>query len=238
MKIPILLTSHFSLPSSNFDSLFPDSFLDSSLGPIPHGWTIETIKNRASKIQYGFTQSASNERVGPHFLRITDICGGTIDWNSVPFCEATEEDREKYRIEDGDVFIARTGASTGDNIYVIEPPPAVFASYLIRVQFASRGIGRLVGEYTRTADYASHVAGTIGGSAQPNANAQTLAAASLVFPTEEVADAYYRTVRPFDLTRASNDCESRALANLRDALLPRLLSGELSIPAASKETLV
>lgn len=210
-------------------ALFPSTFQDSALGPIPRGWTADTIKNRASNIQYGFTQSATKEPVGPHFLRITDISSGRIDWASVPFCQATDEDREKYRILDGDIFIARTGASTGDNIYVIEPPSAVFASYLIRIQFSSSGLGRLVGEFTRTPDYASYVAGTIGGSAQPNASAQTLAGASMVFPTEEIADAFYRTVRPLDLMRAANDRESRTLATLRDTLLPKLLSGELNL---------
>ncbi|MDY0281883.1 MAG: restriction endonuclease subunit S [Salinivirgaceae bacterium] len=210
-------------------ALFPSTFQDSALGPIPRGWTADTIKNRASNIQYGFTQSATKEPVGPHFLRITDISSGRIDWASVPFCQATDEDREKYRILDGDIFIARTGASTGDNIYVIEPPSAVFASYLIRIQFSSSGLGRLVGEFTRTPDYASYVAGTIGGSAQPNASAQTLAGASMVFPTEEIADAFYRTVRPLDLMRAANDRESRTLAILRDTLLPKLLSGELNL---------
>ena len=214
-------------------ALFPASFQDSTLGPIPHGWTADTIKNRASNIQYGFTQSATKEPVGPHFLRITDISAGRIDWASVPFCQATGEEREKYRIVDGDIFIARTGASTGDNIYAVEPPPAVFASYLIRIQFSSRGLGRLVGEFTRTPDYASYVAGTIGGSAQPNASAQTLAGAAFVFPIEEIADAFYRTVRPFDLMRAANDRESRTLATLRDTLLPKLLSGELSVAQAA-----
>ncbi len=210
-------------------ALFPDSFQESSLGPIPHGWTADTIKNRASNIQYGFTQSATKEPVGPHFLRITDISGGRIDWASVPFCQATDEEREKYRITDGDIFIARTGASTGDNIYAVEPPPAVFASYLIRLQFRSLGLGRLVGEFIRTPDYASHVAGNIGGSAQPNASAQTLAGAAMVFPTEDIADAFYRTFRPLDLIRAANDRESCTLATLRDTLLPKLLSGELSV---------
>ena len=130
---------------------------------------------------------------------------------------------------DGDIFIARTGASTGDNIYAVEPPPAVFASYLIRLQFASRGLGRMVGDFTRTPDYASYVAGNIGGSAQPNASAQTLAGAPMVFPTEDIADAFYRAVRPLDLMRAANDRESRTLANLCDTLLPKLLSGELSV---------
>jgi len=208
-------------------ALFPASFQDSELGPIPQGWAVDTIKSGASNIQYGFTQSASNEPIGPQFLRITDLCRGNIDWSSVPFCQATDDETKKYRVMDGDVFIARTGASTGDNIYVVEPPKAVFASYLIRIQFASRGLGRVVGEFTRTADYVNHVAGTIGGSAQPNASAQALAAASMLFPTEEIADAFYRTVRPMDLRRAANDRESRILATLRDTLVPKLLSGEL-----------
>ncbi len=217
-------------------ALFPDAFQESEAGQIPKGWTEDTIKNRASNIQYGFTQSATKDPVGPHFLRITDISQGRIDWDSVPFCQATDEEREKYRIKDGDIFIARTGASTGDNIYAVDPPPAVFASYLIRIQFSSPGLGRLVGEFTRTPGYASYVAGTIGGSAQPHASAQTLAGASIVFPTEEIANVYYRTVRPLDLTRAANDRESRTLATLRDTLLPKLLSGELSVASIPKIT--
>jgi type I restriction enzyme S subunit len=213
----------------NTAALFPSTFQESSLGPIPHGWKADMLKNRALNIQYGFTQSATEMPVGPHFLRITDISGGRVDWASVPFCQATDEEREKYRIMDGDIFIARTGASTGDNIYTVEPPRAVFASYLIRLQFSSRGLGRLVGEFTRTPNYASYVAGIIGGSAQPNASAQALAGATMAFPTEDIADAFYRTVRPLDLMRAANDRKSHTLATLRDTLLPKLLSGELSV---------
>jgi type I restriction enzyme S subunit len=201
---------------------------------IPRSWEAESIKNRAFNIQYGFTQSASEEPLGPHFLRITDIRGGTINWAAVPYCEVTEEERKKYCVKDGDIFVARTGASTGENIYVVEPPPAVFASYLVRIQFSSRGIGRLVGAFMRTPDYASHVASTLGGSAQPNASAQALTAASMVFPTEETADAFYRNVRPLDLARAANDRNSRTLATVRDTLLPRLLSGELRIKDAER----
>jgi len=210
-------------------ALFPAKFQESPLGPIPHGWTVDTIKNRASNVQYGFTQSSSVNPVGPQFLRITDLRGGNIDWGSVPFCEATEDEREKYRIIDGDIFIARTGASTGDNIYVVEPPLSVFASYLVRIQFASRGYGRVVGQFMRSSDYANHVAGALGGSAQPNASAQALVAANMAFPPSEIAEAYYRLFRPLDLRRAANEREARTLATLRDTLLPKLLSGELSV---------
>ena len=217
-----------SMPQQAFDAL-PTRLVGSELGPLPEGWMVDSIRNRASNIQYGFTQSATEKPIGPYFLRITDIRGGKINWSSVPFCEATDQEREKYRIEDGDIFVARTGASTGDSIYIVEPPVAVFASYLVRIQFDSRGIGRLVGEFMRSPEYASHVAGTIGGSAQPNASAQMLTAANLVFPTDDIADSFYGAVRPLDVRRAAYDRESHKLAAVRDYLLPKLLTGEVRV---------
>ena len=210
-------------------ALFPDSFTDTTFGHIPAGWTFEPIRDRASNVQYGLTQSASESPVGPHFLRITDIRGGQINWGSVPYCKVSDEEQEKYRIVDGDIVVARTGASTGDNLYVVKPPDAVFASYLIRIQFACRGLGRIAGEFMRSTDYANHVAGSIGGSAQPNASAQVLAAAPMIFPSEPLADAFYAFVHPLDLARAANDRESLTLVTLRDTLLPKLLSGQLPI---------
>ena len=65
--------------------LFPSAFQDSPLGEIPEGWEVDQVKNRASQIQYGFTQSASENPVGPKFLRITDIANKKLDWPSVPF---------------------------------------------------------------------------------------------------------------------------------------------------------
>jgi len=210
-------------------ALFPDSFEDSLSGEIPLGWQINSIKSRASRIQYGLTQSASVDPIGPRFLRITDIKGGKVDWRQVPYCEVSKEDHEKYRIRDGDIFIARTGASTGDNIYIIDPPDSIFASYLVRFQFEDPAIARLVGEFMKTPTYFEYVAGCIGGSAQPNASAQLLADAQLVFPADKIAHEYYQLLRPFDQKCAANYRESNTLMKIRDILLPKLLSGDISI---------
>jgi type I restriction enzyme, S subunit len=76
-------------------ALFPDSFQDSPLGKIPKGWQVDEIRARASRIQYGLTQSASEEPIGPRFLRITDIQGGRIDWQRVPHCEVSQEEKRE-----------------------------------------------------------------------------------------------------------------------------------------------
>ena len=125
------------------------------------------LKNRVARIQYGFTQSASNEPIGPKFLRITDIANGRLEWGGVPFCYINEKDYDKYKLQDGDILVARTGATTGANIYIFDPPDAVFASYLVRIQFPDLSLARLVGEFMRSSVYNDYVAGCIGGSACP-----------------------------------------------------------------------
>jgi len=210
-------------------SLFKSWFVDATEAALPKGWREATIRELASNIQYGFTQSASTEPVGPKFLRITDIQGGRVDWSSVPFCEVSPEEHERYRIKPGDVLVARTGASTGENIYLPIAPDAVFASYLVRFQFADPAMARLVGAFMRTPAYFEFVAGCIGGSAQPNASAQVLAGATLTVPPLALLRRFAEKVAPFDLRIAFNNQESQTLASLRDALLPKLLSGEIRV---------
>lgn len=129
-------------------------------------------------VSYGYTESATSEAVGPKFLRITDIQGGTLDWNKVPYCPATDVNTKKYALEIGDIVIARTGNSTGENTQLsTEPPPAVFASYLIRFRpDASRVNPFFVGYQLRSERFRQYVLAVRSGSAQPGANAKQLGA--------------------------------------------------------------
>ena len=214
---------------ANTAALFPSAFQDSPLGEIPEGWEVTQVKKQVARIQYGFTQSASNEPVGPKFLRITDIANGMLDWGSVPFCYISEKHYDKYKLQDGDILVARTGATTGANIYIVDPPDAVFASYLVRIQFANLSLARLVSEFMRSSIYNDYVAGCIGGSAQPNASAQLLTAVEFAFPPMEVVERFYETVHPLDKRHAANNRQSQTLAEIRDVLLPQLLSGEIRV---------
>jgi type I restriction enzyme S subunit len=210
---------------------FPDALNEDGM---PVGWNILQIKNVANDIQYGLTRSATPKGPGPRFLRITDIQGGQVVWPSVPFCEASKEEEEKYKLVTGDIVVARTGASTGENLYITEPPRSVFASYLVRFQFVDIAIARVVAQFMRSIDYRLFVAGAMGGSAQPNASAQLLGSAPMVFPDERAAHAFFEFVSPMDRVRRSNECENETLAHLRDLLLPKLMSGEIRLKDAEK----
>ena len=91
------------------------------------------LADYCSSIDYGYTTSACDDPAGPNFLRITDIVTGPPRWDQVPYCNADERIAAKFKLNDRDIVVARTGATTGVSSYIREPPPAVFASYLVRL---------------------------------------------------------------------------------------------------------
>lgn len=75
-------------------------------------WKETTLSNICTEISYGYTASAKSEAVVSKLLRITDIVPNSINWETVPYCKADEQTIEKYKLQNGDIVIARTGATT------------------------------------------------------------------------------------------------------------------------------
>ena len=144
---------------------------------------LKPLAEIAESVRYGYTASASKEPVGPHFLRITDIVPPQIKWESVPYCTIDEKDVEKYRLQPGDVVVARTGATVGYAKLIRDECDAVFASYLVRFRFdRSRVHPGYVGRVLESGIYKRFVLSRVGGAAQPNANAKVLSAFPLPIP--------------------------------------------------------
>ena len=134
-------------------------------------------------VDYGLTASAINQPVGPKFLRITDIVGATLDWEQVPFVCAKSNDIRKFILHDGDIVIARTGATTGESRYIIDPPQAVFASYLIRLKVNRLNDPRFISYWLKSPSFRGYIQGVLGDkSAQPNASASTMMRAPIRIP--------------------------------------------------------
>jgi len=148
-------------------------------------WVNITLAEACSSIDYGLMAAASDYVVGLKFLRITDIVNGHIDWNAVPYVAIDEATTRKYRLHDGDIVLARTGASTGVSAYVKNPPSAVFASYLVRLKAKPEFDSRYIAYYLRSNDFWAFIHGVLGDkSAQPNASASTMTKAPLRAPKD------------------------------------------------------
>ena len=146
-------------------------------------WEETTLADVSADVAYGYTESASDEKVGPRFLRITDIQNGVVDWHTVPYCPISESDHRKYRLHSGDIVVARTGNSTGENYLYRGAEDAVYASYLIRFRVNQRTTDpAFVWYHMRTQRWQDFINSSKTGSAQAGANAKVLGLFPLTLP--------------------------------------------------------
>lgn len=197
---------------------------------LPSGWMVKTVKDISEKPQYGYTQSAKTEPVGPKFLRITDIQNGQVNWDTVPYCECDDDTLGKYRLEPGDLLFARSGATTGKTFLVIDPPIAVFASYLIRLQVRQSAIPEYVYWFFQSPYYWAQIKPR--GAAQPNVNATTLSRLELPIPEDERVQrrivAYLNEMQSkVRAMQAIQEQDGQMLERLEHAILARAFRGEL-----------
>ena len=177
--------------------------------------TITTLRDLCESVRYGYTASASSERCGPHFLRITDIVPDSLDWRSVPFCEIKDDDKERFSLSVGDIVVARTGATVGYAKLIREQRDAVFASYLVRFRIdPEKAEPGFVGRIVESKLYRSFVRSRIGGAAQPNASAPVLGSFEFRLPSRR------EQVRISDVLSAYDDLienNRRRIALLEEA---------------------
>ena len=205
----------------------------STLPALPDGWCWATLDQVAPLIQYGHTASADpSNQDGPRFLRITDIQDGHVEWPAVPGCRVSEAEAQKYRLREGDIVFARTGATTGKSYLIEDHPEAVFASYLIRVGLSNLVHSRYISAFFQSPPYWEQIELGKRGIGQPNVNARVLAHVTLPLPPfaeqMEIASriASAEGALPQVSGRSLGECFTAAIA-LRNSILARAFEGRL-----------
>jgi type I restriction enzyme, S subunit len=104
------------------------------LGQVPQHWEVRRLKFTASEpLQYGANEAAElDDPKCPRYIRITDIKeDGTLHEDT--FRSLPPEVAEPYLLKDGDLLLARSGATVGKTFQYLETwGQAAYAGYLIR----------------------------------------------------------------------------------------------------------
>lgn len=178
-----------------------------------------------SVMQYGYTETATTEPVGPKFLRITDIAHNYIDWNGVPYCPISEGNHEKYVLSEGDVVVARTGATVGYAKMVGRNiPDSVFASFLVRIRTIDDEYRYYFGLAITSSEFLDFVQTNAGGSAQPQANPPLLGEFELSIPNKQSLPEFNTKISSFLGVIESNETEISKLHEVKDTMVKMLSS--------------
>ncbi|RTH07237.1 hypothetical protein CSW47_02035 [Thermus scotoductus] len=213
---------------------------DTEIGPIPEHWQVVRLGEVVERPQYGYTASASDAPVGPKFLRITDIQDGKVVWPSVPFCEIAQSQVENYLLKPGDILVARIGATTGKTFLVAECPPAIFASYLIRLRVApDKGLlSDYLWYFTDTEAYWAQINSNKGGRLKQGINIPILENLVIPLPPLPEQREIARVLQAVDRRIQAEEAYARALDDLFKSLLHELMTGRLRVAPWTVKALV
>ena len=129
---------------------------------------------------------------------------------------------EKPLYSEESVLIPRKG-TLNNVIYVNKPFWTVDTMFYTVMKIP--GIAKFIYLFVNPLDLASMNSG----SAVPSMTTEILNGIKLVIPANEVLKQFTSVVSPLFVTHERNESENRNLAELRDSLLPKLMSGELKI---------
>jgi type I restriction enzyme S subunit len=213
-------------------ALFPASFQESEVGHIPHGWKATTL-GACIGFRSGFSFKSQDWREsGVPVVKIGSVKPGIIDLTQVSYVsEEIAQQAARYRLTTGDMLIGMTGYVGEVGLVPPSDNPPLLNQRVGKFVMQKPGTESLAFWYcaTRQPEFRAFVEARSHGTAQANVSGEAIMEFPLVSPSLEILEAFNRECQPMLDRILSNHAESRTLATLRDTLLPKLLSGELSV---------
>lgn len=213
-------------------ALFPDRFEDSPLGQIPAGWRVGTVGELAEF--NGWTLGKRDELDVIDYIEISEVMRGEIA-KITRYVRGEEPGRARRRLRHGDTAISTVRPDRGSYFLCIEPSPNLIASTGFAVLTAKSGHWAFVHVLTTGDEFSTELGRLADGGAYPAVRPEVIAARPVVIPVESgLFSAFEKAAQPLLFQAEAGRRESRSLTALRDALLPKLISGELGVPDAER----
>ncbi len=222
-------------------ALFPDSFEDSELGEIPKGWKVGKFGN-CCDVKGGYAYKSKDfADEGYPLVRIKNITPEkTVDLFDVVYIpKEIALQTKNFWLNDGDLLMAMTGATIGKFGLIVnreEMSPAVLNQRVAKIAQKNTQTNKswFIFVALIVTDVYDQVVNIGGGSAQPNISSSQIENCRFVVPSDAIILSFTNHVDPMMQKWLSNIQEARRLAAIRDALLPKLISGELRVPDAER----
>ena len=214
--------------------LFPCGFADSQLGAIPDGWGTTPLYGIAD-----FSNGAAYKNIhfsptdkGLPVIKIAELKAGVTA--STRFTEV--DLGERYRIEQDETLFSWSGnPDTSIDTFIWDGGPAWLNQHIFRVR-ESGTLPRAViyFQMKRLRPIFAEIARDKQTTGLGHVTVADMKRLVVCLPSPDVVERFDEIASPILRKIALNQVESRALALIRDTLLPRLISGKLRVPEAEK----
>ena len=210
--------------------LFPDSFEDSELGEIPRGWEVGTLVDLTILNPEVWTKETRPAEI--NYVDLSNTKRGRIEAVST-YQAADAPSRAQRVLRPADTIVGTVRPGNGSYALIFEDGLTGSTGFAVLRPRTAR-YAEFVYLAATAADNIDTLAHLADGAAYPAVRPEVVAATPIVRSSDEVFGRFSRIAGPLLAKRAQNERESRTLAALRDALLPKLISGELRVKDAEK----
>ena len=215
------------MPAELYD-LFPGGMVSSELGEIPKGWEVRALGDVAKEVRVNVQPQAI--RPGTPYIALEHMPKRRLalsDWGV-----ADEVGSNKFRFERGDILfgklrpyfhkvgIAPLEGVCSTDIVVVAPTVDCWFGFVLGHISSDEFV-----DYTDT---------TSTGTRMPRTKWRDMARYEIPLPDRVLAEAFTVQIQPWVEHIVSAIHESRTLSSLRDALLPKLVSGEVRVKAMER----
>ena len=211
----------------DFEPFKDQPFVESELGMIPQGWKVGCLDDLCCFISRGLTPKydESSEEL---------ILGQTCVRNNIVTLNNARRHRPKCKnekwVQQWDVLLNSTGiGSLGrvgivyfnmDNVAIDSHITVVRTSIPLYRHYVGRNL------LSRQLEIENMAVGSTGQTELPRDRVKAM---PIIIPSNNAMEKFNEIIEPMALTMYRNIEENKRLANLRDSLLPRLMSGELKV---------
>ena len=216
-------------------AFFPDRLVDSELGEIPEGWAVSPLSKVCTRITDGSHSSPKSVEEGRPMASVKDMENWGFQLSGcrrISEIDYQELSRNDCRPLANDVLIAKDGSYL-KHIFVVERDLDVVILSSIAILRPNENIvphylAFILKSDTTLARMEQYVSGAV----LQRIVLKAFREFPIVLPPRVVQDAWDQLVEPLIQRCWRNVGQNSALAEMRDALLPKLLSGELRVSEA------
>ena len=164
-------------------------------------WEQRKLGELSSSFEYGLNAAAKEYDGENKYIRITDIDDESREFKQEDITSPDTDlsSAENYKLSEGDILFARTGASVGKSyIYKASDGLVYYAGFLIRARIKPEYNSEFVFQNTLTGDYEKFIKVTSMRSGQPGVNAQEYSQYQIMMPSKPEQDKISDCLRNLD----------------------------------------
>jgi type I restriction enzyme S subunit len=219
---------------ADISDLFPDSFEDSELGEIPSGWRCSPLADQTTYLSRGISPAYCDEG-GVLLLNQKCIRNSRVSFEKARRHDTTRKQIIGREVRRFDALVNSTGVGTLGRVAMMPIclEEAVVDSHVTVVRGGNTKESFFISSTLLNRQIEIESLGE-GSTGQTELSRVVLGSLLIIFPSSELISAYFDCTYTIQDKIEKNDQANVALASTRDALLPKLISGEIRIPDAEK----